>query len=193
MPTIHGPCAECGAPGVVHSPRILLRDTVPEAPAVLDAKRPLCQRCVREVNLERTRWSHPRGYEVARQEEREDRERLSAVAMAKERPRSAQPEPISEDQVDAVVPRLIAAAALREDAHPDFRSPNWIGKALEEEGWKRKVLNAGVEAAIARGFLEVVAYRDEWKNRKRALRLKGDSDNTAPFTVEEINLKGVFD
>jgi hypothetical protein len=134
----------------------------------LAARRALCPRHL-DIRQRELFWhSHSRGYEAgkaewegARAEERNRREALTReCATKREEPRL----------VDAAVQRLVGEARRLVDPHPKPRSPSWIGRDLEVEGWDRKMLVSALAKAVEDGDLIIEDYQDAARNQKRAVR-----------------------
>jgi hypothetical protein len=134
------------------------------------ASRVMCTRHL-DIHQRELRWhSDPRGYEAAKAawaalvaEERNRRER-----PAVEDKRGAQKD--DPKLVDAAVQRLMGEVKRLEVANPDPRSPAWIGRDLEVEGWDRKLLRKALAQAVEDGDLVLEEYRDERRNLRRAVR-----------------------
>jgi hypothetical protein len=127
--------------------------------------------CPRHLDIRQRElfWhSHPRGYEAgkaewegARAEERNRRETLAAACVVQRtEPRV----------IDAAVQRLVGEAQRLHDPHPKPRSPSWIGRDLEIEGWDRKLLVAALAKAVEDGDLVVEDHFDATRNLKRVVR-----------------------
>lgn len=164
------PCKICGAPG-----RMYRTHPFPLAKAgfeLLDEGGGLCVKHARVISFERMLHLHPKGYDYGKAAY------LDAVRKYHDK---GKPPPAAvvadilgeapkEDEIAAAVQRLMQTAREREDTAPTPRSPNWIGKELEEEGWSRRVLLAAIDRAKKDGDLVPGFYLDEWRHRKRALR-----------------------
>jgi hypothetical protein len=163
------PCEKCGLPG--RSYAIKEGHTVPgfekiSKPVVM------CERHLRDHQREVFWHTRPGGYEVAVREWQEaTAEVMRAIAKGeKAKPGIGVLQPV-EDLVDAAVERLITEVGRLDDAHPDPRSPAWIGRDLEVEGWERKMLREALAQAIGKGYLRIEEFRDEKRNLKRAVRI----------------------
>jgi hypothetical protein len=162
------PCVYCYAPGRVYAvkPGYVVAGTEHLAKPTA-----LCARCYFPHQQELFWHAHPRGRDFAKKEI----EDLAAEVASQKRARSeaSKPnKPFTRDGrlVDAAVQRLMDEVRRLDDANPDPRSPGWIGRDLEVEGWDRKTLRAALAQAVSDGDLVVEEFRDEKRNRKRAVR-----------------------
>jgi hypothetical protein len=118
--------------------------------------------------------AHPKGYDFAKKELWD----LCGDIVAQDRARreAAMPKKPAVDAhkdakiIAAAVQRLMGEAKRLKDPHPKPRSPAWLGRDLEVEGWERKTLVAALAQAVEDGDLVVEDVFDAARNPKRVVR-----------------------
>lgn len=146
-------CEDCGAPGI----RIIrYNEAMQRVPAGV-----VCRDCLVKRNRAEER-AHP-GYDAALAEYRAKR---ASSTKAKTRPEDVALDP---NQIDAAVQRLMQEVKRLEHPAPTPKSPRWIGRDLEREGWSRSMLVAAVAQALDDGDLVAGHFHDTRGNRKDQL------------------------
>ena len=165
-------CEVCGEPGRIFR---VTPGYVTPGTEHLSGPNAMCDRHAAIRQREIWLHGHPKGYEFALREEKERiAELLERKAAGREGAGGKAKPFVSEREeaklVDAAVQRLMGEAKRLDDANPNTRSPAWVGRDLEVEGWSRKVLIKALARAIEDGDLVIEEIRDERRNRKRAVR-----------------------
>jgi hypothetical protein len=118
--------------------------------------------------------SDPRGYEVAKWVVADLCAEIVIRDKARREGRDVRKpanDPLEQAKlIDAAVQRLMSEAKRLPEANPNTRSPAWIGRDLEVEGWDRKLLTKALAQAIEDGDLVIEEVRDGKRNLKRTVR-----------------------
>jgi hypothetical protein len=163
------PCVYCHAPGRIYAVK---EGYVVPGTEHLAKPTALCARCYHPHQQELFWHAHPRGRDFAKKEiedlaaEVAERKQAQREA-ARPKPASSTPEP---QLIEAAVQRLMGEAQRLADPHPKPRSPAWIGRDLEVEGWDRKLLVAALAQAVEDGDLVLDEQFDASRNMKRVVR-----------------------
>lgn len=144
-------CEDCGAPG-----RRIIRynEAMQRVPAGV-----VCMDCLVKRNRAEER-AHP-GYDAALAEYRAKR-----AAATKAKTGSSGEAALDPNQIDAAVQRLMQEVKRLEHPAPTPKSPRWIGRDLEREGWSRPMLVTAVAQALDDGDLVAGHFHDARGNRK---------------------------